>query len=80
MKNLGMMTLILFFVFNTVSSFGEGKWTSLFNGKNLEGWKQLNGKAKYEVRNGEIIGTTISGVENSFLTTEKKLFGFCIGT
>ena len=31
----------------------------LFNGKNLDGWHQLNGKAKYTVENGEIVGTTV---------------------
>lgn len=44
-------------------------WTPLFNGKNLEGWKQLNGKATYEVINGEIVGTTVYGEPNSFLAT-----------
>jgi hypothetical protein len=51
-----------------------GKWTSLFNGKDLRGWKQLNGKAKYEVVNGEIVGTTVPNEGNSFLATE-KIFG-----
>lgn len=50
------------------------KSTPLFNGKNLNGWKQLNGEAKYEVRDGEIIGTTVHGQPNSFLVTE-QLFG-----
>lgn len=47
----------------------SGKWQSLFNGKDLAGWKQLNGKAKYEVKNGEIVGSTVSNEPNSFLTT-----------
>lgn len=54
----------------------NGKWQSLFNGKDLKGWKQLNGKAKYEVVNGEIVGTTVSNTPNSFLTTEKKYGDF----
>lgn len=44
-------------------------WINLFNGKDLTGWKQLNGKAKYEVKNGEIVGTTVTGEPNSFLAT-----------
>ena len=48
------------------------KWQSLFNGINLKGWKQLNGKARFEVKNGEIIGTTVYGEPNSFLATEKE--------
>ena len=47
------------------------KWTALFNNHDLQGWKQLNGKAKYQVKNGEIIGTTVPGQPNSFLATEK---------
>jgi len=50
----------------------SAKWQPLFNGKNLQGWKQLNGKAGFEVKNGEIIGTTVYGEPNSFLATEKN--------
>ena len=50
------------------------QWQSLFNGKDLQGWKQLNGKAKYEVKDGMIVGTTVAGEPNSFLATE-KLYG-----
>ena len=31
------------------------KWNKLFNGKDLSGWKQVNGKAKYEVVDGVIL-------------------------
>lgn len=54
----------------------SGKWQNLFNGKDLKGWKQLNGQAKYEVINGEIVGTTVSNTPNSFLTTEKNYGDF----
>src|SRR5215217_1031558 len=54
----------------------SGKWQNLFNGKDLKGWKQLNGQAKYEVVNGEIVGTTVSNTPNSFLTTEKNYGDF----
>lgn len=49
---------------------GQAQWTKLFNGKDLRGWRQLNGKAKYEVANGEIVGTTVLNEPNSFLATE----------
>jgi hypothetical protein len=55
-----------------------GEWTSLFNGKDLSGFKQLNGKAKYEVRNGELVGITKFGEPNSFLATEKKYGDFIL--
>lgn len=54
----------------------NGKWQNLFNGKDLKGWKQLNGNAKYEVVNGEIVGTTVANTPNSFLSTEKKYGDF----
>lgn len=56
----------------------SGKWQNLFNGKDLQGWKQLNGQAKYEVVNGEIVGTTVSNTPNSFLTTEKHYGNFIL--
>lgn len=51
-------------------------WTSLFDGKSLKGWKQLGGKAKYEVKNGAIVGTTVAETPNSFLATEKDYSDF----
>ena len=43
------------------------KWTNLFDGKTFTGWKQLNGQAKYEIKNGVIIGTTVANTPNSFM-------------
>jgi len=56
----------------------SGKWQNLFNGKDLQGWKQLNGKASYTIANGEIIGTTVSNEPNSFLATEKNYGDFIL--
>lgn len=56
----------------------SAQWQSLFNGKNLDGWKQLNGKAKYEVVNGEIVGTTVYGEPNAFLATNKNYTDFIL--
>lgn len=53
-------------------------WQNLFNGKDLSGWKQLNGKAKYEVKDGIIVGTSILDTPNSFLTTEKDYGDFIL--
>lgn len=62
----------------TVNVNSGKNWTNLFNGKNLSGWKQLNGKAKYEVRGQEIVGTTVSNTPNSFLVTEKEYGDFIL--
>jgi Domain of Unknown Function (DUF1080) len=68
------------FLFLTLLAFSaqaqKEKWTNLFNGKDLKGWKQLNGKAKYAVENGEIVGTTVANTTNSFLTTEQDYGDF----
>src|SRR6478736_3365594 len=56
----------------------NSNWKNLFNGKDLKGWKQLNGKAKYTIENGEIVGTTVSGEPNSFLATETDYADFIL--
>ena len=53
-------------------------WTPLFNGKDLTGWKQLGGQAKYAVLNGEIVGTTVFNQPNSFLVTGKDFEDFIL--
>lgn len=60
----------------TATQAQSGKWQNLFNGKDLKGWKQLNGKAIYEAKNGEIVGTTVLKEPNSFLATEKNYGDF----
>ena len=42
-------------------------WTNLFDGKSLEGWTVRGGSAKYQVEDGEIVGTTVEGSPNTFL-------------
>jgi hypothetical protein len=61
-----VLCLFQFLLFIEVS----GQWKSLFNGKDLKGWNQKNGKAKYAVVNGEIVGTTVANTPNSFLCTD----------
>lgn len=56
---------------------GDG-WRPLFNGKDLTGWTQLNGQAKYEFKDGELIGTTVFGTPNSFLVTEETFGDFIL--
>lgn len=76
MKHIISFIFIMALAFNSFA--GEGKWEKLFNGKDLSGWKQLNGKAKYEVVKGEIVGTTVANTPNSFLVTEKNYSDFIL--
>ena len=70
--------LFCFAALTALSGFGQTSenWNYLFNGKDLTGWKQLNGQAKYEVVNGEIVGTSVFNTPNSFLATEKDYSDF----
>jgi len=80
MKTTSILFLALFLTIS-LSSNGQIKsdgWIDLFNGKDLTGWKQLNGKAIYKVENGEIIGTTVSKEPNSFLATEDDYGDFVL--
>ncbi len=77
------MKKLIAFIFIAASQIAvaqhlENKWVSLFNGKDLTGFKQLNGKAKYHVDHGEIVGTTVYGEPNSFLATEKTYGDFIL--
>ncbi len=60
------------------SQTSKDGWITLFNGKDLTGWKQLNGTAKYKVENNEIIGITKTKTPNSFLCTEKIYSDFIL--
>ncbi len=51
------------------------KWVSLFDGKTLSGWKLVQGKAKFEVRDGAIVGLVTEGeTQNTFLATVDDTF------
>jgi hypothetical protein len=73
-KNLSLLILLLLII--NVVAIGQDGWTNLFDGKDLTGWKQLNGEAKYEVVDGMIVGTTVLNTPNSFLCTEKNYTDF----
>lgn len=56
----------------------DGPETSLFNGKDLSGWMQRGGKAKYAVDGDAIVGTSVLNTDNSFLCTEKTYGDFIL--
>jgi hypothetical protein len=53
-------------------------WTSLFNGKNLDGWVARGGKANYRAEDGQIVGGTVPNTTNSFLCTKKEYADFIL--
>jgi hypothetical protein len=62
----------------SLSCFSQEKWEMLFNGKNLKGWKVLNGTAEYTVKDGVIIGTSKLKTPNTFLATDKMYSDFIL--
>lgn len=73
-----LLLLILGFGNSEAQKKDNTAWVSLFNGKNLIGWRNLNGKADYKVVGGEIVGTSKSGEPNSFLATTKQYGDFIL--
>ncbi len=60
-------------------AFGaKSGWVQLFNGKNLDGWKVVNGKANYQIVDKEIVGTSILNSPNSFLATTRNYGDFIL--
>jgi Domain of Unknown Function (DUF1080) len=78
LKNMKRVIPVIFFLLPLMTLAQEGEWQRLFNGKDLAGWRQLGGKAKYEVKNNMIIGTTVPDEPNSFLATEKDYGDFVL--
>lgn len=75
------INLIFCFVLSPAWSLdfpAKEKWLTLFNGKDLSGWKQVNGKATYSVMDGMIVGTCVKDSPNSFLATEKEYGDFIL--
>src|SRR5690606_15432711 len=56
----------------------DGNWESLFNGKDLTGWKTAGGDAKYLIEDDAIVGVMTKGTPNSFLITEKNYGDFIL--
>lgn len=71
--------LIILMVFGCSESKKEDiPWITLFDGQTLNGWSQLGGEAKYEVREGMIVGSTVSDTPNSFMRSEKMYGDFIL--
>lgn len=74
---LFLFTISLFFSCSK-NSIEEIPWVSLFDGQTLNGWTQKGGVAKYIVRDGAIVGSSVHDTPNSFLTTDKMYNDFIL--
>ena len=77
MKNKIWLVILFFGLLKGAVAQNSG-WKDLFNGKDFSGWEQLNGDAKYEVVDGEIVGTTVANTPNSFLCTKQTYGDFIL--
>jgi hypothetical protein len=57
---------------------GPGEFTQLFNGKDLAGWTQRGGKARYTVEDGAIVGHSVVNTDNTFLCTDRDYGNFIL--
>jgi hypothetical protein len=71
-----MKYFLLYSLLTSAVTLPAQQWQKVFNGKDLKGWKQLGGAARYEVKNGEINGITVPNTPNSFLATEREYSDF----
>jgi len=69
-----MKAILILLPFISISTFSQNNkdWQSLFDGKTLNGWKLMTGRAEYKVEEGAIVGTTVMNSPNSFLVCDKK--------
>ena len=63
-------------IFSVSPLLAQDGWINLFNGKNLDGWEEHSGKAKYTVEAGVLTGESVSGTGNSFLCTTQTYGNF----
>ena len=73
---LGLLTLVTSGAFSQAAD--EKGWINLFNGKDLTGWIQKGGMAKYRIENDEIVGSSVPNTANSFLCTTKDYGNFIL--
>ena len=71
---LSILLLISALICSTASAKDE--LASIFDGKTLKGWTQLNGTATYKVVDNTIVGTTTKKSPNSFLCSDKLYDNF----
>lgn len=75
--NLGFVTKIVALAITvvltscTAAEKDNTPWVEIFDGKTLNGWSVIGGKASYEVKDGTIVGTSTLNTPNTFLRSDK---------
>jgi hypothetical protein len=77
-RQLFVPLFLVLMTFSVLADEPKGPWISLFNGKDLEGWIQRGGKAKYRAEDNQIVGSSVPNTKNSFLCTRKHYADFVL--
>jgi len=77
MKKQTFLALTLLVASTGLMAQKEG-WTSLFDGKTLNGWKRVAGTANFTVEDSAIVGTSVAGSGNTFLITQQQFSDFVL--
>jgi hypothetical protein len=72
------LSAFLFIFISVTTIYGQKDWLSLFDGTTLTGWKQLTGKAHFEIYRGTIVGISVPNSPNSFLATDATFGDFVL--
>ena len=78
MKYKTTLISLLLFAFISVEAQDDNGWKELFNGKNLKGWRILNGTAEFKVEDGVIAGISKMNTPNTFLATKSDYSDFIL--
>ncbi|MCX2678993.1 DUF1080 domain-containing protein [Galbibacter sp. EGI 63066] len=83
MRKLSILAIVLVLSFTLTQCTTEKKkpsdgWTSLFDGKTLNGWKPVAGEAEYTVQDSAIVGIAKANTPNTFLISEQEYGDFIL--
>ncbi|MFW5820085.1 MAG: 3-keto-disaccharide hydrolase, partial [Bacteroidota bacterium] len=81
MKNGILLCSVAFLAFMSCTDTKKDsgpEWTYLYNSKDLSGFEQLGGDAKFEAMDSIIVGTTVWDTPNSFLATTENYSDFIL--
>ncbi|MEK7729133.1 MAG: DUF1080 domain-containing protein [candidate division KSB1 bacterium] len=75
---LRIFFLLAILLVRSVFAQNHEAWTPLFNGKDLKGWRILNGTAQFKVEGGAIVGIGARNTPNTFLATTREYGDFIL--
>jgi 3-keto-disaccharide hydrolase len=56
----------------------ERPWIPLFDGQTLNGWHSIGGAAKFEVKDGTLVGTSVPNTPHTFLCADRTFGDFIL--